>query len=67
MGKTKVLGPNDTSDYVRDIAYIVEMLFAVKGATASAILMEWNVHESHQGSAAMWDSHFRVGGGMAPS
>lgn len=64
---------------------IVEMPFTVKGATAGAILMEWNVHESTQGSgnthpsrllrctptslntdgnlaAAMWDSHFRVGG-----
>lgn len=29
---------------------IVEMLFTVKGATAGAILMEWNVHESTQGS-----------------
>ncbi|KAI0397046.1 pectate lyase superfamily protein-domain-containing protein [Xylariaceae sp. FL0594] len=37
-------------------------LFTVKGPTAGAILMEWNVHESSQGSAAMWDSHFRVGG-----
>jgi len=29
---------------------IVDMLFTVKGATAGAILMEWNVHESTQGS-----------------
>ncbi|KAK3689920.1 pectate lyase superfamily protein-domain-containing protein [Podospora appendiculata] len=41
---------------------ISDMLFTVKGPTAGAILMEWNVHESSQGSAAMWDSHFRVGG-----
>ncbi|KAF5855169.1 hypothetical protein ETB97_009769 [Aspergillus alliaceus] len=41
---------------------ITDMLFTVKGATAGAVLMEWNVHESNQGSAAMWDSHFRVGG-----
>ena len=56
------------------------MLFSVKGPTRGAIMMEWNVHESTQGSgeslhwavsmyladaflAAMWDSHFRVGGG----
>ena len=32
------------------ILEIVEMLFTVKGATAGAILMEWNVHESTQGS-----------------
>ncbi|KAI1076806.1 pectin lyase-like protein [Whalleya microplaca] len=44
------------------IIQISDMLFTVKGATAGCILMEWNVHESTQGSAAMWDSHFRVGG-----
>lgn len=43
---------------------IVEMLFTVKGPTAGAILMEWNVHEIAQGAAGMWDSHFRVGGGL---
>jgi glucan 1,3-beta-glucosidase len=41
---------------------ISDMLFTVQGPTAGCILMEWNVHESSQGSAAMWDSHFRVGG-----
>jgi len=29
---------------------ISDMLFAVQGATAGAILVEWNVHESDQGS-----------------
>lgn len=38
------------------------MLFTVRGATAGCIMMEWNVHEDSQGSAAMWDSHFRIGG-----
>lgn len=42
---------------------IIEMLFTVRGNTAGAILMEWNVAASSQGAAAMWDSHFRVGGG----
>ncbi|KAI1773231.1 pectin lyase-like protein [Hypoxylon cercidicola] len=42
---------------------IIEMLFSVRGNTAGAILMEWNVAASEQGAAAMWDSHFRVGGG----
>ncbi|RYP46402.1 hypothetical protein DL768_007369 [Monosporascus sp. mg162] len=42
---------------------ISDMLFTTKGGTAGCILMEWNVHESHQCSAAIWDSHFRVGGG----
>lgn len=41
---------------------ISDVLFTVRGATAGAVLLEWNVHESSQGSAAMWDSHFRVGG-----
>ncbi|KAK8128767.1 glucan endo-1 3-beta-glucosidase [Apiospora sp. TS-2023a] len=43
---------------------IVDMLFTAKGATAGAIMMEWNVHESSQGAAALWDSHIRVGGGI---
>lgn len=43
---------------------IVEMLFSVQGNTAGAILMEWNVAASSQGAAAMWDSHFRVGGAL---
>ncbi|EER40925.1 exo-beta-1,3-glucanase [Histoplasma capsulatum H143] len=41
---------------------IVDMMFTAQGATAGAILVEWNVHEDSQGSAAMWDSHIRVGG-----
>ncbi|RYO84413.1 hypothetical protein DL764_009338 [Monosporascus ibericus] len=45
------------------IIEISDMMFSVKGPTRGAIMMEWNVHESTQGSAAMWDSHFRVGGG----
>ncbi|KAF4152017.1 hypothetical protein CNMCM6069_002746 [Aspergillus lentulus] len=44
------------------VVEITDMLFTVKGATAGAALMEWNVHGSNQGSAAMWDSRFRVGG-----
>jgi glucan 1,3-beta-glucosidase len=32
------------------IIQISDFLFTVKGATAGAILMEWNVHESAQGS-----------------
>ena len=43
---------------------IQDMLFTVQGATASCILMEWNIAgpSDSQGAAAMWDSHFRVGG-----
>ena len=43
---------------------ITEMLFSVRGAMAGAILMEWNVAAVSQGAAAMWDSHFRVGGAL---
>lgn len=32
------------------IVEISDMFFTVKVATAGAILMEWNVHESTQGS-----------------
>jgi hypothetical protein len=42
---------------------IVEMLFSVRGNTAGAIVVEWNVAPIHQGAVAMWDSHVRVGGG----
>ncbi|KAK6496339.1 hypothetical protein TWF481_002364 [Arthrobotrys musiformis] len=41
---------------------IQDMIFTTSGATAGAIIMEWNVKQSSQGSAAMWDSHIRVGG-----
>ena len=43
---------------------IVEMLFTVKGPTAGAILLEWNVKASSAGAAGMWDTHFRVGGAL---
>ncbi|KAG2000883.1 hypothetical protein GB937_010729 [Aspergillus fischeri] len=48
----------------RGIVEIQDMLFTVSGNTAGAVLMEWNVHESTQGSAGLWDSHFRVGGAI---
>lgn len=43
---------------------IVEVIFSAKGPTAGAIMVEWNVHESSQGAAGMWDSHIRVGGAL---
>ncbi|KAF9871949.1 hypothetical protein CkaCkLH20_10581 [Colletotrichum karsti] len=46
------------------VVEISDMLWTVKGGTAGAILMQWNVHESTKGSAAMWDCHFRVGGAV---
>jgi hypothetical protein len=43
---------------------ISDMMFTVRGNTAGAVLMDWNVHEEeeNQASAAMWDVIFRVGG-----
>ncbi|KZN94210.1 Glucan 1,3-beta-glucosidase [Penicillium chrysogenum] len=46
------------------ILEIQNMMFTASGPTAGAVLMEWNVHESTQGSAGIWDSHFRVGGAI---
>ncbi|RHZ63004.1 hypothetical protein CDV55_105196 [Aspergillus turcosus] len=46
------------------IAEIQDLLFTVKGPTAGAVLVEWNIHEEAQGSAGLWDSHFRVGGAV---
>lgn len=43
---------------------IQDILFTVKGATAGAIILQWNIHESSPGSAAMWDAHIRVGGAV---
>lgn len=36
------------------IVEIQDMLFTVSGPTAGAVLMEWNVHETAQGSAGLW-------------
>ncbi|KAK4209912.1 pectate lyase superfamily protein-domain-containing protein [Rhypophila decipiens] len=54
----KVGNPGDSG-----VIEITDMLFSTKGSTPGMVLMEWNVHESSQGSAFMIDSHFRVGGG----
>ena len=36
------------------VAEIQSILFTVRGPTAGAVLLEWNVHESFQGSAGLW-------------
>lgn len=41
---------------------IQSLMFTVRGPTAGAVLVQWNIHESTQGSAGLWDSHMRVGG-----
>lgn len=43
---------------------ISDMIFSTRGPAPGAIVVEWNIreHEGTQGSAAIWDSHIRVGG-----
>jgi hypothetical protein len=36
------------------VVEIQTLMFTVKGATAGAVMMEWNVHEAGQGSAGLW-------------
>ncbi|KAK1758023.1 pectin lyase fold/virulence factor [Echria macrotheca] len=39
-----------------------DLLFTAQGPTAGLVGMEWNLRAGSQGTAAMWDSHFRIGG-----
>ncbi|KAF7595626.1 hypothetical protein BBP40_005374 [Aspergillus hancockii] len=41
---------------------ITDLALQTKGPAPGAILMQWNVADVSQGSAAMWDVHFRIGG-----
>ncbi|OBT68746.1 hypothetical protein VE03_02225 [Pseudogymnoascus sp. 23342-1-I1] len=41
---------------------ITDMIFTSIGALPGLIFVEWNIEEDSPGSAAMWDSHVRVGG-----
>lgn len=41
---------------------ISDITLQTKGPAPGAILMQWNLAEEEQGSAAMWDTHFRIGG-----
>jgi len=41
---------------------ITDLFFASRGPQPGAILVQWNIRQSSQGSAGFWDSHFRVGG-----
>ncbi|KAG2176475.1 hypothetical protein INT43_005715 [Umbelopsis isabellina] len=44
------------------VAELSDLLFSTKGAQPGAILVQWNLAGSSQGSSGMWDCHFRVGG-----
>ncbi|KAB5515493.1 glycoside hydrolase family 55 protein [Coniochaeta sp. 2T2.1] len=39
-----------------------DLMFETAGPQPGAIMMEWNVAESSQGAAGLWDVHFRIGG-----
>ena len=39
-----------------------DLMFETIGPQPGAIMMEWNVKEASQGSAGLWDVHFRIGG-----
>lgn len=41
---------------------ISDITLQTKGPAPGAILMQWNLVEQEQGGAAMWDTHFRIGG-----
>ncbi|KAE8311298.1 pectate lyase superfamily protein-domain-containing protein [Aspergillus transmontanensis] len=41
---------------------ITDIALQTKGPAPGAILMQWNLAESSQGAAGMWDTHFRIGG-----
>lgn len=43
---------------------ISDLLFTARGATAGWIGMEWNLKATSAGSAAMWDTAFRIGGAL---
>jgi len=53
----RVGNPGDTGN-----VEMSDLLFSHEGQVPGAILVEWNIKESFQGSAGMWDCHFRVGG-----
>ncbi|KAJ7178281.1 exo-beta-1,3-glucanase [Mycena filopes] len=44
------------------ILEVTDIQFATIGSTPGAIVVEWNVKQTSQGSAGMWDSYIRLGG-----
>ena len=41
-----------------------DLIFTTQGATAGAILVEWNIKAAKPGSAGLWDCHARIGGAL---
>ncbi|KAJ6557609.1 pectate lyase superfamily protein-domain-containing protein [Mycena capillaripes] len=52
----RVGNPGDTG-----AVEISDMVITSKGGSAGAIGVEWNIKESSQGAAGMWDVHVRLG------
>ncbi|KAJ7043179.1 glycoside hydrolase family 55 protein [Mycena alexandri] len=46
----------------RGVVEITDMIFSTVGPAPGAIVVEWNVKETEQGSAGAWDTHIRLGG-----
>ncbi|KAJ7168217.1 exo-beta-1,3-glucanase [Mycena crocata] len=46
----------------RGVVEITDMIFSTVGPAPGAIVVEWNVKETSQGSAGTWDTHIRLGG-----
>ncbi|KAJ7702338.1 exo-beta-1,3-glucanase [Mycena rosella] len=44
------------------IMEISDIIFSTIGPAAGAIIVEWNIKQTTQGGAGMWDSHLRLGG-----
>lgn len=39
-----------------------DLIFTTRGATAGAVLVQWNIQAREPGSAGLWDCHVRIGG-----
>lgn len=39
-----------------------DLIVETMGPQPGAILMQWNLGQSSQGSSGLWDVHFRIGG-----
>ncbi|KAJ7929217.1 exo-beta-1,3-glucanase [Mycena leptocephala] len=46
----------------RGVVEITDMIFSTVGPAPGAIVVEWNIKETTQGSAGAWDTHIRLGG-----
>ncbi|KAJ0425988.1 pectate lyase superfamily protein-domain-containing protein [Aspergillus carlsbadensis] len=44
-----------------------DLILTIKGGTAGAVLMEWNIRAASPDAAALWDVHTRIGGATGSS